>query len=134
MTNTPPNNQANYMQADEHWQECAHCHPEKLYGKLPEDMICPCKCHLHQDTEKGWERIDGEVFAFFNENPTPTQTRDFCRKLVSQTRVEVLDDLFTILEERPVRNGMPRHLLALDLHYYADIKGISLQANTEPEV
>jgi len=52
--NTTTNNEAiaNYMQTADYWNECAHCHPEKLYGKLPEDMICPCKCHLPQDTPK----------------------------------------------------------------------------------
>lgn len=38
--------ETNYMQTDKHWSKCAHCDPQ--FAPIPEDMICPCKCHLKE--------------------------------------------------------------------------------------
>ncbi len=51
------------------------------------------------------------------------KNRDEIKKEAQQ---EVIVDLLNLCGELPVKMGLPRHLLAIDLHNYAKSKGIDI--------
>lgn len=54
------------------------------------------------------------------------KTSNSGRRLYEMGRREVLNDLMSICGELPCRDGMPRHLLLIDLHKYAKDYGIKI--------
>lgn len=56
--------------------------------------------------------------------------REKLEKIRTQARKEVLIELLELCGSIPVREPLPRLLTALDLHEYADSKGISLHPTT----
>ncbi|MBP7118588.1 hypothetical protein KBA63_00735 [Candidatus Woesebacteria bacterium] len=66
--------------------------------------------------------------------------KEFIRSLITHTTEqttarETILELLSLMQAMPIneRMGMPRHLVAIDLHKYAKSKGISLSEPLEKE-
>lgn len=100
-----------------------------------------------EDFDKQFESCNGgdAVCATINDDGLSTMQylKGFIRNLISHTNASVTEqtaretilELLSLMQAMPIneRMGMPRHLVAIDLHKYAKSKGISLSEPLEKE-